>query len=188
MAADWLGVPRARLRTLLSNPVVPKNSVFTQYLGTIQYDKVINMQQEMFTADEVAERLGLHVRTVRNYVRDGRLKAVRIGKQYRIARADLEAFTGQPTEPSVRDSVPRHRHVEASSVVDIDAVSPNTASRVSTLLTNATAHRRDGDEQVRIETIYDEQRAHLKIVVLASLTSSAYIFGLISAIVEEPDA
>jgi excisionase family DNA binding protein len=30
----------------------------------------------------------LHVRTVRKYVRDGRLKAVRIGKQYRIARDD----------------------------------------------------------------------------------------------------
>jgi hypothetical protein len=34
------------------------------------------------------------VKTVRNYVRDGRLKAVRIGKQYRIAREDLEAFMG----------------------------------------------------------------------------------------------
>jgi excisionase family DNA binding protein len=146
------------------------------------------MQQELFTADEVADRLGLHVRTVRNYVRDGRLKAVRIGKQYRIARADLEAFTGQPAEPAVRDSVTRHRHVGVSSIVEIDAISPDAASRVSTLLTGATAHRREGDERLRLETIYDEQRAHLKIVVLASLTTSAYIFGLISAVIEEPDA
>ncbi|WP_158883321.1 helix-turn-helix domain-containing protein [Amycolatopsis anabasis] len=145
------------------------------------------MQQELFTADEVADRLGLHVRTVRNYVRDGKLKAVRIGKQYRIAREDLEAFTGRPAEPSVRDSTPRHRHVGVSSIVDIDAVSRDTASRVSTLLTGATAHRREGDEQLRIETIYDEQRAHLKIVVLGGLTTSAYIFGLISAVIEEPD-
>ena len=49
--------------------------------------------------EQVAERLGLHVKTVRNYVRDGRLKAVRIGKQYRIARADLEALTGRPEPP-----------------------------------------------------------------------------------------
>jgi excisionase family DNA binding protein len=145
------------------------------------------MQSEMFTADEVAERLGLHVRTVRNYIRDGQLKAVRIGKQYRIARADLEAFTGQQAAPSVRDSVVRHRHVEVSSIIDIDAVSPDTASRVSILLTTATAHRREGDERLRIETIYDEQRAHLKIVVVGSLTTSADIFGLISAVIEDQD-
>jgi excisionase family DNA binding protein len=146
------------------------------------------MQQELFTADEVAERLGLHVRTVRNYVRDGRLKAIRIGKQYRIARADLEAFTGQPVEPAVRESVSRHRHIGVSSIVDIDAISPETASRVSTLLTSATAHRREGDSQLRLENVYDEQRAHLKVVVLGSLTTSAYIFGAISAVLEESDA
>jgi excisionase family DNA binding protein len=146
------------------------------------------VQQELFTADEVADRLGLHVRTVRNYVRDGRLKAVRIGKQYRIARADLEAFTGQPAEPTLLDSVVRHRHVEVSSIVEIDAVSPETAGRVTTLLTSATAHRREGDAQLRIKTIYDEQRARLKIVVLGSLTTSAHIFGLVAAMVEESDA
>jgi excisionase family DNA binding protein len=145
------------------------------------------MQKELFTADEVADRLGLHVRTVRNYVRDGRLKAVRIGKQYRIARADLDAFTGQPAGPALPDSVTRHRHIGVSSIVEIDAINSDAVSRVSTLLNGATAHHREGDEQLRIEMIYDEQRAHLKIVVLASLTTSTYIFGLISAVIEEPD-
>ena len=43
------------------------------------------VSQEMYSVEQVADLLGLHVRTVRGYVRDGRLKAVRIGKQYRIA-------------------------------------------------------------------------------------------------------
>jgi excisionase family DNA binding protein len=60
------------------------------------------MNEELFSVEQVADRLGLHVRTVRAYVRDGRLKAVRIGKQYRIARADLEALTGGPVPPSPR--------------------------------------------------------------------------------------
>ena len=45
--------------------------------------------QDLYSVEQVAAQLGLHVRTVRNYVRDGRLKAVRIGKQYRIAREHL---------------------------------------------------------------------------------------------------
>jgi excisionase family DNA binding protein len=145
------------------------------------------MPKELFTADEVAERLGLHVRTVRNYVRDGRLNAVRIGKQYRITRADLEAFTGQPAEPDLRETVARHRRAGVSSVVEIDAISRDGASRLSTMLTTATAHRREGDEQLRLQTIYDEQRGHLKIIVLGSLTTSADIFALISAVIEEQE-
>ena len=44
------------------------------------------MSEELYSVEQVAERLGLHVKTVRSYVREGRLKAVRIGKQYRIGR------------------------------------------------------------------------------------------------------
>ena len=54
------------------------------------------MGNDMYSVEQVAELLGLHVRTVRGYIRDGRLRAVRIGKQYRIARADLDALTGRP--------------------------------------------------------------------------------------------
>ena len=47
------------------------------------------MSEQLFTVEQVAQSLSLHVRTIRNYVRAGRLKATRIGKQYRIARSDL---------------------------------------------------------------------------------------------------
>lgn len=139
----------------------------------------------MFTADEVAERLGLHVRTVRAYIRDGRLPAVRIGKQYRIAGSDLAAFTGRTARTS--EPVVRQRHVGATSIIEIDAVSRQTVDRLTTLLTTATAHRRDDGDQLRIESIYDEQRAHLKIVVVGGLTTTAHVFGLVGAITEEPE-
>lgn len=29
------------------------------------------MRQELYSVEQVAEQLGLHVRTIRNYVRDG---------------------------------------------------------------------------------------------------------------------
>ena len=96
------------------------------------------MSEEFYSLEQVAERLDLHVRTVRAYVRDGRLKAVRIGKQYRVATADLEALTG---------ALPRRaRHVEVSSIVEIDALPPEQASRITTTLT-ASAQSRDPDDQ-----------------------------------------
>lgn len=129
----------------------------------------------MFSADEVADRLGLHVRTVRNYIRDGQLAATKIGKQYRISRADLEAFTGTPMpEPAATAS-----HVEVTSIVEIDGVDAAMADRLSTHLTAAGT-------PVQVKTIYQRDRAHLKVVIVGDLTASAYVFGVINAIVKEP--
>ena len=134
----------------------------------------------MYTVDQVAERLGLHVRTVRNYVRDGRLKAVRIGKQYRIARADLETFTGSPAPQPQRT-----RHVEVSTIVEVDAIGRAEADRVSTMVLASVSHRGDGGRLGRVETVYDQERERMKIVILADLATTATLLRLIGALVEE---
>ena len=125
--------------------------------------------------EQVADRLGLHVKTVRNYVREGRLKAVRIGKQYRIAREDLEAMTGRPEPPP--EPVRRTRHVEVSSIVEIDAISPEMANRLTTSLIG-------GASGIRIETIYNAERGHMKIVLVGSMDINASYFKFISAVLE----
>ena len=142
------------------------------------------MSQELYSVEQVADRLGLHVRTVRNYVREGRLKAVRIGKQYRIAGEDLAAMTGRPASAFDREPVGRQRHVEVSSIVEIDAISPELVSRVTNLLMGAANGRRAGDEPLRIETIYNEERAHLKIILVGGMETNASLFKVIKAVLE----
>jgi excisionase family DNA binding protein len=137
--------------------------------------------RELYSVEQVAERLGLHVRTVRKYVRDGRLRAVRIGKQYRIAREDLDAFTGRVAAPTVRNDVRRERHVELSSIVTVDAVSPVDAGRISNGLMGAAKGRDEGDGPLRIDTIYDETRGRLKIIVTGNLETTTYLLRLITA-------
>jgi excisionase family DNA binding protein len=138
----------------------------------------------MYSVEEVAELLGLHVKTVRGYVRDGRLKAVRIGKQYRIAAADLEEFTGQAVPTLAREKTRRSRHVEVSSIVQIDAISPEAMSRLTTTVMAAIAGRSSGDAPLRIETVYDEERASLKIILLGDLDTVADLFKLIDTLAE----
>jgi excisionase family DNA binding protein len=136
--------------------------------------------KQLYSAEEVAEQLGLHVRTVRGYVRDGRLRAVRIGKQYRITREDLEAFVGAPVvEPP---EVGRHRHVDVSTIVEIDVVSPETAHRVSTLLTAVRTHA--SEQPLRVETAYDEGRARMKVVVLGGLADTRHILEYLQAVLD----
>jgi excisionase family DNA binding protein len=135
---------------------------------------------ELLSVFEIAKRLKLHVKTVRNYVREGRLKAVRIGKQYRIARADLETFTGLPLPLTDSERAKRQRHVRASCVVEIDAISPDSASQIESAL-KAFAHRSEaGEEEVRVEAIYDQDIGHLKVMLFggAAGTASALMLGV----------
>lgn len=139
------------------------------------------MAQEVFSVDQVAAKLGLHVRTVRNYVRDGRLKAVRIGKQYRIAADDLEAFTGLPvTEPR-----PDRPVAELSGVAEIDGVDRATADRIATVVVaSVNGPRNEGERPLRVETIYDQERATMKVIVLGDLAAGAELLRFVASFTE----
>src|SRR3989442_13891481 len=116
------------------------------------------MSTHLYTADEVAELLNLHVKTIRRYVRDGRLKARRIGKEYRIARADLDEFAGETRAPDT--PVAGTRHVIASRIVDVDVVSPQESHRITTMVLEAlNAEKEEADFQ-RVATIDKERRAN----------------------------
>ena len=137
-----------------------------------------------YSAEQVAKRLGLHVRTVRNFVREGKLKAIRVGKQYRIANEDLVAMTGRPASSFEPESVARQRHVEVSSIVEIDAISPEAAERVGNLLMGAANARGTAHEPLKVETIYNAERARLKIVLVGSMAINASMFKLIEIALE----
>ncbi|MFJ1645421.1 helix-turn-helix domain-containing protein [Streptomyces sp. NPDC088258] len=146
-------------------------------------------ERDLYSVGEVAELLGLHVRTVRNYVRDGRLKAVRIGKQYRISRADFEALTSLPsadTAPGTQGApaAARRGHVEVSSIVQIDAIGPDAASRLSTFVTAGAQAERDTPDPLRVQTVYDKERARMKIVILGDAATTATVLHLIDDILE----
>ena len=142
------------------------------------------MPQDLYSVEQVADLLNLHVRTVRNYVREGRLKAVRIGKQYRIAREDLEAMTGRSAAALDREPVRRRRHIEVSSIIEVDAVSPETARRVMNMLGGSYNSRRSGQGPLRVETIYNPERAHLKVILVGGMDANASYFEMINAVLE----
>jgi excisionase family DNA binding protein len=139
---------------------------------------------ELYSVEQVAERLGLHVKTVRNYVREGKLKAVRIGKQYRIAGEDLAALTGGGIPATAREDARGTRHVEVSSVVAIDAISREDADRVMTLVMAALNGRREEDEPMRVQTAYDEERGRLRVMLLGGAQTSAELLRLMGALLE----
>ncbi len=48
--------------------------------------------EKLFTCKEIADRYSVKIITVYDWIKSGKLKAVKIGKQYRIRAKDVKKF------------------------------------------------------------------------------------------------
>ena len=139
-------------------------------------------QHHLYTVDQVAERLNLHAKTIRRYIRDGRLKAKRIGKEYRVSRIDLDEFAGAPSSEPVN----RTRQVTVSSIVDVDAISPGDSHRITTLLMAALNSRKGEPDYPRVDTIYYEERGRLRITITAGAPLTCDLIRMVESLAAKP--
>ena len=49
-------------------------------------------EKDFYTAKDLAEKLGLNIMTIYRYIDAKKLKAYKIGKEFRIKKSDFEAF------------------------------------------------------------------------------------------------
>jgi excisionase family DNA binding protein len=139
--------------------------------------------KQLFTVDEVAGRLNLHVKTVRRFIREGRLPAKRIGKEYRITRSALDDFAGTASDPG-NVPIPRTRQVLVSSIVDVDAISPEDSQRITTLIMAGLNSRRGEPDFPRVDSLYDADRGQLRIMITANPTLTCDLVRTIAALAE----
>ena len=140
--------------------------------------------KDFLSPEEVAEKLDLNVRTIRRYIRDGRLNATRIGKQYRIAASEFQALVGsnQPTRATA--SPARTRRVVVSATTDIHAISPSESDRITTVLAGAFTTR-GGRAGAHLECIYYEEEGTLRIVVNGEMEFASAVLGLVASILSD---
>ena len=131
------------------------------------------LSRELCTVEEAAAQLGLHRRTVLRFIRTGRLAAAKVGKSYRIRRADLEALAGLPPAPAAALTP------SVTSIIDIPEVEADLARRWSRTVSAALAGRRGDRPPLRAEVIHDPERAALKIVMVGAPEDAADFLALV---------
>ncbi len=129
---------------------------------------------ELCTAAFAARHLKLHVKTVLRFIREGRLRATRVGRGYRIVRSDLEAFAGVPADT--------HAFVDdtsVTSIIDIPRVEPDLAQKWARTETAALKAPRPDGRPLRTDVIYDADRSLLKIIIVGGPDETVKLLGLI---------
>ncbi|MEM7100889.1 MAG: helix-turn-helix domain-containing protein [Pseudomonadota bacterium] len=143
------------------------------------------MNAPSHTVREAAQLLQLHPKTVLRKVRDGELPATKIGKQYRISRAALEEYSGGTiTFPEAKPAT-KTRKILASTVIDVDAISPDESTRITNSAMAVLAGRHNGG--ARVDCLYYEESGKLKIVVHGDLHNTQEILALVATLLRPDD-
>lgn len=159
------------------------------------------MEDKFYTIDQVAELLGMHHKTIRKFITEGRLGASKVGKQWRISGHDLSIFMEKnnvkmgnkrineelnvdySTTGEGEDAISNRMNV--STVVDIKETEKNEYIRISNTLI-AIANCKDpqvGKSTVNIK--YDEKDKRLRIILWGSVKFIENMLSTISMLVEQ---
>lgn len=49
-------------------------------------------KEQLLSPEEVAKRLAISPKTVREYLREGRIKAMKVGRLWRVRESDLQQY------------------------------------------------------------------------------------------------
>ncbi len=121
------------------------------------------MEDELLTVDRVAEMVRLHPRTVRRFIREGRLGAKKIGKQWRVRRSDLDRLAGTERSDPAPARAREEEGIQVSVVVDIRVTSDDEASRIFNSVLAAVMAKGPEYGAVRYESVHlkEERKARL---------------------------
>lgn len=158
------------------------------------------MSEEVYTVEQFAERLKLHPKTVLRFIKDGRLRAVKVGKSYRILRTEMEAtMTGISPEFTSKRAAEVYRQAlkgrtetararigaRVTSIVDLPGVEPAAAERLARLLPAARTGSSAHPDPMSIDVAYDPVTRNLKVIIVGSPADTAAMLKMVDVLSED---
>ena len=154
------------------------------------------MEGEVFTVDQVAALIDMHPKTIRRFIREGRLGAVKMGGHWRIHKADLGRFMGEvylaqgraePLEVSQEAKAYKKElrlKVRVSSVVDVQVSDRIEADRLSTFILAAMNSRGDDPARARCDYIFRKEGPEARFLFCGTPAFTVTMLEMIAQISE----
>ena len=143
------------------------------------------MPEKYYTAEQAAELLKMHIKTVQRYIREGKLHANKVGKSWRITGHDLSVFaegTQEHAQSLLGMEIPPADRVKISAVADIEAVNREEAIRIMNTL-NAVMNVKPAEYGTSTFTAqYLEPDKKIRIMLWGNLPFMEAVMSIISAL------
>ncbi|MEW9095882.1 MAG: helix-turn-helix domain-containing protein [Clostridiaceae bacterium] len=161
------------------------------------------MENQFYTIDKIAEMLGMHHKTIRKFITEGKLGASKVGKQWRISGHDLSVFMEKnnvnindkkasqessidfSTNGEVEDIV--KKKINVSTVVDISDIDKDEYMRVSNTLIAVMNCKDSKMGRATINMKYDDKENRLRVMLWGKIKFIEDMLSSISLLIEQTD-
>ncbi len=144
---------------------------------------------QYFTVEQISDLLDIHPKTIQRYIREGKLRATKIGKGWRVTGHDLSVFTEQGdavVKNSKRDNADDDK-VIVSSVVDITVDDRNEAIRIMNTLTASLNAKPPEYGRSSMHTQFIEAEYKVRITLWGSVRFMAAMMDAIDMLTRQVD-
>lgn len=146
------------------------------------------MKEKYYSVEQISEMLNIHPKTIQRYIREGRLRAGKIGKSWRVTGHDLSVFmestklpTGKETFHSIKKS---GYEIKVSSVIDIDVEGMDDAIRIMNTVTAALNTNLPEYGHPTMHAQFLESECKVRVTIWGSIQFAQAIIQLIMELVE----
>ena len=137
------------------------------------------MQETYYTVEQIAQMLQMHQKTVQRYIREGKLRAVKVGKGWRISGHDLSVFTESAPQTGETPTA------VVSCVADVYAADKAAAIRLVNTLTAGLNSKPASYGKSSMQTQYIPEEQKLRITLYGGARITAAMLDAIAMLTEE---
>jgi excisionase family DNA binding protein len=142
------------------------------------------MIKDYYTVEQVSNTLNIHPKTIQRYIREGKLRATKIGKGWRITGHDLSTFIESNNYPSTTSENHSEQSIVASSVIDIIVGRNEDAIRIMNTLTASLNTKTPEYGQSSMQSQYIEREKMVRITLWGGIHFMAIMMDTIAALSE----
>ncbi|NLI55292.1 MAG: helix-turn-helix domain-containing protein [Clostridiales bacterium] len=140
------------------------------------------MQEKYYTVEQISGLLQMHPKTVQRYIREGKLRAVKVGKGWRVSGHDLSVFT-----ESVPESGSERPTAVVSCVADVYAADKEAAIRLMNTLGAGLNSKPADYGRSSMQTQYIPEEQKLRVTLYGGARIVAAMLDAIAMLTEEPE-
>lgn len=161
------------------------------------------MEDKFYTVDQIAKILGMHHKTIRKFITEGKLRANKVGKQWRISGHDLSNFMENNNVKIINktevdnekiefstseiDISDRLNKINISTVVDINEINMDEYRRISNMLLAVLNSRDSKLSNSTINIKYYQKENNLKVMLWGDIEFTKEMLDFISILTQKND-
>lgn len=149
------------------------------------------MIEKYYTVAQISVMLNMHPKTIQRYIREGKLRASKIGKGWRVTGHDLSVFAESEKSAISLDNTsgktPAEDRIRVSSVVDIGVCDMDEAIHITNMLTAVLNSKPPEYGCSSMHTQFLEYERKVRITLWGGIRFMEAIIGSIAVLADPPE-